>query len=159
MYIIAGYRTTLWNDIWGGTYICSQCNQVSDFHLKRIKRVGTIFFIPFIFVTAGYLMVCDHCGAILQIKRPEYKKLKKSQELKLHNNQFPLYIIQNDYNPKALKLTLKKVLLILSIIFTVISFGIGAFVLIPTLISFIRAYKKYSVYKKTIMSNNQQNFY
>ena len=148
MYVLAGMGTQIFNDIYAGQYICPKCGQMSDFHLKKVKNVGSMFFIPFVFVTASRLMVCDICNAAVQMKKPEYEKIRKEQQNKLDNNQFPTHIIQQDYNPKALKLRLKKGLFIFTIIFTVMSLGLGLLLTFPIIISFAKTVKKHGYYKK-----------
>ncbi len=157
MYLLAGIKTQFYSDIWCGQTFCPKCGKPSDFHLIKVKNVGSIFFIPFIFVTSGRLMVCDSCGTAVKIEKKEYEIMKKEREVKLYNYQFPLYIIQRDYNPKALKIKLKIGILIFFAIITVMSLGVGALFLIPPIISFAKARKKYGVYKKMIADNSISN--
>ena len=153
MFIIYGTKHSIWTDIWCGVGTCPQCGQTTDFHLKILKFIFTLFYIPITFVPSKRYMVCDCCEAAVLLPKEEYKRVKRDWQAKLYAGQFPPEIVLADCNPKTLKMTLKLVLLMLSCVLAVVTLGFASPLVIPAAISFARANKKHKVYKLLLQGN------
>lgn len=91
-------------DIYAGRAYCTKCNASCDFHLHKLKRKGSIFFITIISATAKRFIACDRCGAAKELTKNEFESIKKQQIEKLKCNQFPPDIVERDCNPHKVKM-------------------------------------------------------
>ncbi|MBE6759769.1 MAG: NINE protein [Ruminococcaceae bacterium] len=159
-------------DIWAGAYKCPHCGAISDHYLYRQQDCGKIYGILFFVMTKKYGLACNHCNAFIPISCADYKLAQKEQNLKLKQHAFPMEIMRQDYNPNALNMSKRRTLLIISAVICflffltclmmvhdllpsedlsvpiqiLIFFLIGSLPLIFTLISYISAKNKLSLY-------------
>ena len=89
-------------DIWAGQYQCSNCGQISNFHLYQVQKCAYMFFIPFLSITMGWLLVCDTCHSYRELKKKEYNDIRKGQIAKLKSGEIPADIVLRDYGPKEI---------------------------------------------------------
>ena len=103
MYILIGNKTELKKDVWYNKTVCPSCKRESDFHLQRLVRVASVFFIPVVSVTQRRYLECDTCGWGKELSRKQYKEAKEQHIKSLENNEIPKEVVLEDYKPENLK--------------------------------------------------------
>ena len=56
---------------------CPNCNNSTDFHLKRIRKWITLFFLPVIPYKTEHLLTCEICSRGMSLKGNQVQKAQK----------------------------------------------------------------------------------
>ncbi len=114
MYILVGNKIRLKKDIWAGKAKCPHCGEVRDFHFHKLVQTATIFYVPIISVTKKIYVVCDSCGASIEVSRKKYKEDRIKQIELLERGGAPKEIIYNDCNPDNIHFPIQLIKLVVS---------------------------------------------
>ena len=120
VYVLQGVYEKVEQDLWAGKMICPRCEEEHDFHLARLVRVATVFFVPIMSRTVKRYLVCDSCEYFRELKRKEFKQLKSERFELLENGGFPTEIVRNDCHPDRVKFKTRIFKIILSAILSLI---------------------------------------
>lgn len=135
MYVLIGNQTKVEEDLWAGKTTCPKCGQQCDFHLVRLVQIATVFFVPIMSATKKRYIVCDSCDFTKELKRKEYKEIKKRQFELFENGGFPKEMIRHDCHPDKVKFGWRIFKLVLSSLLAFIVLLSMGGMLISTIIS------------------------